>query len=122
MQVLQITNVTVDEFMDRLKRILPIQDSNPLQVTSAPVKITVLNEKDAAKTLCISKSFFDKLQERGIIPATVNAGFNNKGGIMWRWAEHHLLAIKPVIQVLKHNRNDEFYLEAKRQVNKILGL
>jgi hypothetical protein len=84
--------------------------------------INVLNKKDAAGILNISETLFNKLHERGIIPATVNAGFNNKGMMMKRWAEHHLIIIKPIITGLRHSQSEKDYLEAKVQIHQKLGL
>lgn len=122
MRVLQIQDITADELIDRMRSAITISPKqiNPAAMNS--VMITVLNKRNAAKTLNISETFFDKLQSRGIIPATVNSGVNHKGELIQRWAQHHLIAIKPIILQLKHTRNDIDFSIAREKVTEILGL
>lgn len=121
MHTIQVLNVTVEELVDRLKTASADIIAQPAQ-RSQPATINVLNKKYAAKMLGISETFFSKLQGRGIVPPTVNAGFNNKGDVIHRWAQHHIIAIKPVIMRLRHKQSEQAYMQAKHDVNKILGL
>jgi len=119
-KVVQIENISLDELLEKVRSVItPIPIKYYLANT---VMITVLNKKDAAKTLNISETFFDKLQSRGIIPTTVHAGFNNKNEPIQRWAQHHLIAIKPVIMQLRHKQSDQVFLDAKKTIHQILGL
>lgn len=120
-QTIQILNVTQEEFSKMIQSAVgPIKAQSEL--ATWPSTIYVLNKKEAAKTLCISETLFDKLVSRGIIPATVHAGFNKDGKLIERWAEHHLMAIKPVVQALKFRQDDLDFITARDQIEEILGL
>lgn len=119
MQTVQILNVTLDELIDRINKASPVSGQKLVQQTGT---INILNKQDAAKTLNISYNLFEKLHKAGLIPCTVNAGFSQLGNPLKRWAEHHLLAIKPEIQNLKYNQNEGLYQEARERIYRILGL
>lgn len=119
-QTIQILNVTQEEFSKMIQSAVGPIKAQP--TNSGPSLIRILNKKDSAKTLCISETLFDKLAGRGVIPSTVHAGFNKDGKIINRWAEHHLIAIKPVVQSLKFHQCDADYEDARNQIEQILGL
>jgi hypothetical protein len=121
-KILQIENISRDEFLEEIRKIIAPDQYLIKPAKTDSVMITVLNKKDAANTLNISQSLFTKLQVMGIIPPTVNAGINIKGEIIERWAQHHLIKIKPVIQKLRHQQALPAYLEAKKSVRDILGV
>ncbi len=121
-KVVQIEGVSLEELLQGIRcAITPdLLVVKPAGVDS--VRITVLNKKDAAKTLNIGESLFSKLHSLGIIPATVNAGVNKKGELIERWAQHHLIAIKPVVQQLRYKQTESAFDQAKKTVINILGL
>ncbi len=121
MHSVTITNVTVEELIGKLKETIPV----PLVIKPGKQDhemIIVLNKRSAAHTLDISEELFCKLQKRGLIPCTVHAGFSKDKKPVMRWAEHHLRMIKPEIQKLKYNQDEDLYLKARVTINKILGL
>lgn len=118
MHTVQVTNTSIDELLDRLASMMPgKKDPTPSQGM-----INVLNKRSAARILDISESLFTKLHNRGLIPTTVNAGIGKHGDPVKRWAEHHLLMIKSEIHKLRNQQNEYYFLEAKKTINKILGL
>jgi hypothetical protein len=120
MHVVQIQSVSLDELIQKIKD-TSVQPKKINQDTGQGL-ISVLNKRGAAHTLHISNSLFDKLERRGLIPPTVNAGENNQGIPMMRWAHHHLLLIKPVIDEIKYCQEEGDYLKAKKNIYQILGL
>jgi ribosome biogenesis GTPase A len=122
MQKVQIESVSLEELLQGIRSVV-VPDQHTIKPAKADsVMITVLNKKDAANTLNISQSLFTKLQYKGIIPPTVRAGLNNKGEIIERWAQHHLILIKPIIQKLRHQQTAQAYVDAKKSVREILGV
>jgi hypothetical protein len=117
-KIVQIENVSLEDLLKGIRSAV-VQDPKPL---TECVTITILTKKDAAKTLNISETLFSKLQERGLIPCTVNAGVNNDGRKIQRWCEHHLILIKPTIQKLKYIQSDQDYVDARKAIRQILGL
>jgi len=121
-KIVQIENVSLEDLLKGIRSVVVPDQQIVNRASTDCVTITVLSKKDAAKTLNISESLFTKLQERGLIPCTVNAGVNNEGRKIQRWCEHHLILIKPVIQQLRHKQSDQDYMDARKTIRQILGL
>ena len=119
-KVIQITDVSVDELIEKISAKLSTTVAKPR--IDGTVMITILNRKQAARILDISVSLFDKLSGIGLIPATVNAGVNNRGIEIRRWAQHHLIAIKPIIARLKYNQVESRFSESMTEIKRTLGL
>ncbi len=119
--IVQITDVTLDELLDKIGKTFA-ERTSPKAVSFTPVMITVLNKKEASKTLNISESLFDKFQARGILPTTVIAGYNRQHKPINRWCQHHLLLIRPIILKLKYCQSEDQYLKTKEEIYSILGI
>jgi hypothetical protein len=118
-QLLQIENVTKQEFLQDVEKVIGKLTSS----VKIPAQIRVLDRSSASRILDISPAFFDKLQMRGCIPATVHAGtVKQTGKPKMMWCEHHLQLIKPVTDRLKYEQNDGEWLKAAKEIRKILGL
>jgi hypothetical protein len=124
MNTIQVTNITIDELVEHFSNINAklIADIKPSKQYSGPGIINVLNKRNAARTLNISESTFDKFYARGCIPCTVNAGMAKNGQPVRRWAEHHLRCIKPVIQHFLYAQSDANFTRAIKEIKQILGL
>ncbi|HLO59012.1 MAG TPA: hypothetical protein VK179_09740 [Bacteroidales bacterium] len=122
MNIVQVQNITVDELIERIVEITGLKNSSDNNSKSVISNIVVLSRKDAARSLNISTSLFDKLSNMGLIPQTVILGYNKQGEKIMRWAEHHIIKIKPIIQELRFNQNLEVYSNARKKVQSLLQL
>jgi hypothetical protein len=120
MHTVQVTDITIDEFIDRVVKAMPQTKSGV--VSNAAATINILNKREAYRTLNISETLFVKLFGQGLIPCTVNMGTGRNGAPVKRWAEHHLLMIKPIIQKLRYNQDKNSLDEAKRQIEELFGI
>ncbi len=117
----QVTNITVDEFIDLVRQALPQQATVPA-AGIAPGLINIMNKREASRTLNISETLFDKLHQRGLIPCTVNVGTGRTGKPVKRWAEHHLVMIKPIIHGVRGKQNDTYFESARQEIRRLLGI
>jgi hypothetical protein len=122
MNTIQVTNITVDELADQIVARLPISSKQRVPVPNVSGIINVLNKRDSARTLNISESLFDKFYSRGLIPCGISTGMGKNKEPIRRWAEHHLLLIKPIIQKMRWCQHDESYSKAAIEIKNILGL
>jgi hypothetical protein len=122
MNTIQVINITVDELADQIVARLPVSSKQKGPVHSVSGIINVLDKRNAARTLNISESLFDKFYQRGMIPCGVCTGIGKNRKPIRRWAEHHLLLIKPIIQKMRWCQSEVSYSKVAIEIRNILGL